>query len=698
MPGHFGVGGHTCTICPAGKFSDVYNQEECTVCANGTFAIKQSVSCSSCAKGQFHETTGASCKKCSVGTFQAWTGKTNCDHCAEGKYQDKTSYHFCHNCTLGRFSNEFNRKTPCTDCVAGQYQPATGKVACKACAAGKFGPPSESGMITEVSHCKECPEGKWQGDTLKVFCHLCGKGTASAATNRSTACDACVSGTYQTELGETECTHCGIGKFHSGTGTGAISEAEHCEHCPNGKYQQDTAQLDCTDCPSGKYTDSGTANHVCTACLTRDADRYWWTENAAGWDKCVKHPLDCKQGAEGSFDTCTKSCKKTTTPETYGDKKQYSSPVYHAWGGGVACSAHASVYSTDGQNFREFMPLMGDDDASSTQVDLDGTTEPARKVGKWEHKIPCNLHYCPIDCVVSEWSAWATCSKSCATGSTTRSRTITTPVSLGGKICPTLGAEKVCNPHKCHVKCNSEHATCKVVQWAWKVAEADRFPGSWHGEKHSPMFNAASGTRSIFATDFCKNNTCLDANPQIHESIEVLHHRKFSSYSAHFKCALEETDETKCTCMCDAHPTGCYSSAEKWAVIAGTIDGNIHPNVANFRKCSDMCTTHPSCTHWQHITETGECTLLQGPSTGGKVSATVGTYAGVKNMQDEQHNTCERDDAKVVVPTQYPTQCRAGKYVLSNSPRVCDDCPAGKFSAYANQPQCFDNFDTSAGL
>merc|ERR1719453_583139 len=48
----------------------------------------------------------------------------------------------------------------------------------------------------------------------------------------------------------------------------------------------------------------------------------------------------------------------------------------------------------------------------------------------------CNTHACPTDCVVSAFSAWGDCSTTCAAGKRTRSREVTTEPADGGAACP----------------------------------------------------------------------------------------------------------------------------------------------------------------------------------------------------------------------------------------------------------------------
>jgi len=62
---------------------------------------------------------------------------------------------------------------------------------------------------------------------------------------------------------------------------------------------------------------------------------------------------------------------------------------------------------------------------------------------------PCNTQACPVDCQVSGWGAWSTCSKQCETGERTRTRTVTVPPVGTGAACPALTESGTCNPHPC---------------------------------------------------------------------------------------------------------------------------------------------------------------------------------------------------------------------------------------------------------
>ena len=65
----------------------------------------------------------------------------------------------------------------------------------------------------------------------------------------------------------------------------------------------------------------------------------------------------------------------------------------------------------------------------------------------------CNTQACPIDCAVSPWSEWSSCSKECGGGIKERTRSIITHPAFGGKVCPALHEEENCNSDPCPVDC-----------------------------------------------------------------------------------------------------------------------------------------------------------------------------------------------------------------------------------------------------
>ena len=69
----------------------------------------------------------------------------------------------------------------------------------------------------------------------------------------------------------------------------------------------------------------------------------------------------------------------------------------------------------------------------------------------------------PVDCVVSKWTPWSTCSERCNTGSQSRTRTIAVAALNGGKSCPILTESEKCNTQPCPINCEGSwggYGTC----------------------------------------------------------------------------------------------------------------------------------------------------------------------------------------------------------------------------------------------
>merc|ERR1719217_1404364 len=86
--------------------------------------------------------------------------------------------------------------------------------------------------------------------------------------------------------------------------------------------------------------------------------------------------------------------------------------------------------------------------------------DPTTAEGKYGASCPpnqveraCSDVPCPIDCAMGEWSGWSKCSKDCGGGQQGRSRPVMTEAQYGGKQCPGTSEERLCNSGSCDVDC-----------------------------------------------------------------------------------------------------------------------------------------------------------------------------------------------------------------------------------------------------
>lgn len=69
------------------------------------------------------------------------------------------------------------------------------------------------------------------------------------------------------------------------------------------------------------------------------------------------------------------------------------------------------------------------------------------------YRSRCNQVKCPVDCVVSMWSIWSSCSKECEGGVRQRTRSVLTQAKYGGEVCDATVDSESCNTGSCDKDC-----------------------------------------------------------------------------------------------------------------------------------------------------------------------------------------------------------------------------------------------------
>lgn len=169
-------------------------------------------------------------------------------------------------------------------------------------------------------------------------------------------------------------------------------------------------------------------------------------------------PVDCRVSYWDAWSSCSVTCGVGTQ-----SKRRYM--VVKPNFGGVACPELEASRSCDAGScavhcsvspWSRWTPCTkscggGTQHQTRTVVqraENGGTVCPALR-----EERECNTDDCAIDCAVSGWSAWSTCTASCGFGTKSRSRTVTTAAAHGGKGCPLLSDEQSCNTHTCPIDC-----------------------------------------------------------------------------------------------------------------------------------------------------------------------------------------------------------------------------------------------------
>jgi len=97
----------------------------------------------------------------------------------------------------------------------------------------------------------------------------------------------------------------------------------------------------------------------------------------------------------------------------------------------------------------------------------------------------CSNKPCPVDCQLHAWSGWSKCSSDCGGGVTQRLREVKRAMSYGGKACGATSETKACNNQACEVD-------CVLSRWTkWSSCSKDCDGGSKRRQKY--VFKPAIG-------------------------------------------------------------------------------------------------------------------------------------------------------------------------------------------------------------
>eukprot|EP00930_Biecheleria_cincta_P035557 TRINITY_DN24452_c0_g3_i1.p1 TRINITY_DN24452_c0_g3~~TRINITY_DN24452_c0_g3_i1.p1 ORF type:complete len:1286 (-),score=145.81 TRINITY_DN24452_c0_g3_i1:109-3966(-) len=246
-----------------------------------------------------------------------------------------------------------------------------------------------------------------------------------------------------------------------------------------------TLEGSCMDqeCPVDcKWSDWGSWEGCSKSCGTGQRSRYRsvaQVKNSAGADcpapdsqteSCgmVNCPVDCVLEDWTAWDTCDVSCGQGNTQRT---RKVKTTPIY----GGRDCDARLEKKSCN-QGLCPVNCQLSDwtewGACSHTCVSngTNGTTGTAKRIrivvqknngrgaecGNLEETTACNPQKCPIDCTISDWTAWSDCSTSCGAGFVERTRAVETEAGYGGKTCidhDLTYERRLCTKDTCPVDC-----------------------------------------------------------------------------------------------------------------------------------------------------------------------------------------------------------------------------------------------------
>lgn len=165
----------------------------------------------------------------------------------------------------------------------------------------------------------------------------------------------------------------------------------------------------------------------------------------------------------------------------------------------------------------------------------------------------CDVKICPIDCQVTAWSAWSQCTKSCSGGQQLRTRSIIHRPTFDGKECGLLAATQSCNAFNCPVDCSltefSSWSTCSKTcggghhSRVRKIISSDSYGGAKCGAlKESAACNSFNCG--------CSHTYCSLLKHEVLNkmSIRVHHHNREQGGNKHL-CKYDHATN-KCECQC----------------------------------------------------------------------------------------------------------------------------------------------------
>lgn len=136
--------------------------------------------------------------------------------------------------------------------------------------------------------------------------------------------------------------------------------------------------------------------------------------------------------------------------------------------------------------------------------------------GKIEQHGACVVPTPPVDCQVGQWSSWGTCSKECDRGSQVRTRPVVTQPENGGQSCPHTSEVQQCNMQSCDQDCVlsdwSDWGQCsKSCDKGWKIKTRNVLVPS-SGAGSCPDENSLERYEWEWCNDFvCPVNSVCDS-------------------------------------------------------------------------------------------------------------------------------------------------------------------------------------------
>jgi len=256
-----------------------------------------------------------------------------------------------------------------------------------------------------------------------------------------------------------------------------------------------------TGSQSGRYNITKQPIHGGQACPTGEPPER----------ECNTHPcpVDCEVSVWGTWSACDKPCGSgsQTRTRTVTQPSQNGGTSCPSLTENKACNTNPCPVDCEVSGWGAWSSC-SQPCGEGSQTRSRTVTQPAQHSGSacppLSETKECNNGECPVDCEVSGWGSWSACDKECGEGSQTRTRSITKPPQHSGTVCPPLSESKMCNNGPCPVD-------CQVSGWgSWSACDAECGDGSQTRNRTvtQPPQNNGTACPPLTETQYCNNGGC----------------------------------------------------------------------------------------------------------------------------------------------------------------------------------------------